>query len=98
MANPFLRPEERSHETPGRTPGVLVVLADGRRFLFPGGTYDLAMILANKVVGEKELASPDARVEWGYRDHRNAWVCEKKYKVPVSSVSPQTDPAEQGWG
>lgn len=84
MTSLYLRPDERTSQTPGPTPGVLVVVPGVGRMFFPGGSYDLAMILARAVLTPEQLAHPDARIEWGTKDGP-AWDCERKYKVPANA-------------
>lgn len=80
MPYPHLRPDERSG-TPSatRTVGV-VVLTEGRRYFFAGGTEALALIMADNVLGTERMKYPDTRVEFGEaRD--GVWIPEKVLKA-----------------
>ena len=101
MPYPHTRSDERRSNTPGRTPGVVVVTPKHGRMFFAGGSYDntdLAMVLARRVLSEAELTDPETRIEFGFVESDGVtWSCTKKLKVPASAPTP-TGSADQGWG
>lgn len=100
MPYPHLRPDETRRETPGPTPGVLVITPDGKRFFFPGGTPDLGLILARGSLGA-DLDDPRTRSEFGTRDG-SLWQRERLLKAPAGSPPeppPRTPaPGDPDWG
>jgi hypothetical protein len=96
VGSPFLRPDEqRDEHTPGQTPGVLVDCPGAGRWFFPGGSPELALILAREALGETRLAAPGTRLEFGTRRGK-VWVGERVLKVAVGVTSPPR--ADEGWG
>lgn len=97
--------EGRNETTPGGTPGV-VVAEGGWRWFFPGGSYEIAMMLARASLPPDVLGASGTRIEWGQTaaDGRT-WLCEKKMKVPTGPAEPEPPTrtprpgdAEYGWG
>ena len=88
MPYPFLTDREHSphRNRSDRTAGAVVILGDGKRLFFPGGTEALAAALANAVLTSDELTDPATRIEYGTAAG-GSWVCEKVIKagVPVTS-------------
>lgn len=86
MTRPFLRPSEESRVDFNRdnkpTPGVRVILADGRRFFFTGGTVQLATSMARLALDGGELDEDGTRVEYGLRSG-DAFIVEKVIKSEV---------------
>lgn len=86
---PYRPGEERT--TPGPTPGVVVLTGEGERFFFPGGTPDLAMILARSAFGDA-LKDASTRIEFGEADGK-LWTPAKV--LQAGRERPKTH--DEGW-
>lgn len=80
----FLRPDERRERASHQEPALLVIVPDGRRFLFPG-EEQIARALALRVLGDDVLRAPGTRVETGDRLD-NTFVCSRVLKSPAGNA------------
>ena len=86
---PFTRASEREKPRGDYSRGVLVKLENGRRYFFPGGEPELAMILAHAALADADLEHPNTAIEFGERsgDRGELWLSLKTLKasalVPV---------------
>lgn len=76
----FIRPSEVRGDRGDWSSGVLVTGPDGRRYFFPGGEPELAMILAHDSLSPLVLDHPNTGIEFGVRNN-NEWVREKLLKA-----------------
>lgn len=77
---PFLRPDE-VRESTNPTPGVCVVVPNGRRYWFPGATPDLAMALGRPALGDA-VNDPGITIDFGTRDGPT-FVLERRIAGPT---------------
>ena len=96
MPYPHLRSGES--RTPTETQvGVLVIAADGRRFLFPGGasfengraSYEIPLSLARQVLINGELDHPETSIEFGEAIGKE-WVPIAIIKAPPKKETEST--------
>lgn len=75
MPYPMLRETERPRADPqSGTPGLRVVcVASGRTYFFPGGTADLAMVLARMNLFDGTLDHPRTEIAFGEK-RGGAWA------------------------
>jgi len=82
---PYLRSNENPAPRGNYSVGILVMLADGRKFFFPGSEPEDGMILARIALSDDELDHPITTIEFGVRTE-NEWVQSKLVKA--SALTP----------
>jgi hypothetical protein len=86
------RDERRGSEREAREqPGLKVVLADGKRYWFPGSTPELATAMARMAVPPDLMDHPDTTAEFGVC-HGSLFVPEKVIKAPQPKTKPEMKP------
>lgn len=78
---PFLRPTEEPRSGRTKQVGVLITTPT-KKWLFPGGDTELAMILARAVLDTTVLDHPMTRIEFGEMVDSD-WVPSKIMKASV---------------
>jgi len=61
---------------------------DGPKWLFPGSSPDVAMVLVRANLGPDVLDAPDVSVEFGERPPGGTWLCERLIKAHRLSAGP----------
>ncbi len=62
--------------------GVLVIDPDKKRYLFPGGDSESALILVRDALPESVLTDPRTTIEFG-EAYGSAWLSSKVLKAAV---------------
>ncbi len=79
---PFLRPTERPRDGGEKQVGVLITTPT-KKWLFPGGDVELALVLARDVLDTVLMTHPQTRIEFGVM-YGSDWV-------PSSVIKASTD-------
>lgn len=93
---PFTRSNETITPRGDWSCGVMVTTADKRRYFFPGGEPELAMILARSALSDAVLNAPNTAIEFGTRNN-NEWVREKRIKASADEVQPVLPAGSIDW-
>lgn len=77
---PFLRTNEGTKKPTNASWGIVVTTPDGKRYFFPGGTPNAAMVVGRMALGDL-MDQPQTAIEFGRADGK-LWILDKVVKAP----------------